>query len=692
MENKTRAIIKFSGLIVIPCILFLVLIKTPLPEKVFLFFSKDILNITFLLPIIGVLYLCFKRQGYIGNLYAITAVISLYGFGLVWTWTSGYTNTAQLAGFFPTSDASGYLTQAYSLLTTSAITGDAAFRPLFHILSSILLSITNFNLISFLSIYTFINALGSFLAANELRKTHGPLAASLFVIMGFFFAKFRLNNFMTEQLGFLLGNLAFAFIWNGIFNKNVKNILLGFFSLSLGLVIRPAAMLILPMLVLWLGLVFKGERKFSFRYALYALGVVILPFILNTLFSNFYNKSNQPLFSNYGYTFYGLATGNSGWTNFKNDYPDKLPSEAYEMAFQKIQSNPEMLLIGIFRGYKEYINPNVINAYSFLHFRKPNNYYPVFGLALLNLVYLLKKRKAWYSTFILFSLAGILLSVPLAPTRDVGYRSYTVTNPILQTLLIVSIPWFKNKFLVILSLFKKEKFETNMPEYFSTTYSYSNVDNSIYIFSPMFFGKILLLLLICFTFVFPFFLYPKEKISYDPSKLNCNSDQVPIGFWTNFNSWIHIVPENSIPNGIKIPYITKEKLLTLIENYGYHNSNGYDSIVDNINLGNSFGWIPYNYFDPNNSYKTSRNIILVNTNALPSKSGFIQFCGTRIEYVQEKPISRTIITASNLVHTNTGTVEILSPQLSNIIYITLSLFLALILIESFLNSIKILRT
>ena len=613
MDHRSPGSILRIGLYIVePIVLFSLLNVSLSINFINRVIGKGSSSIAFVLVPTLFLFLAQSRKGWIRHIYIIGFLSIFYGLLLKWYWTTGYTNTTHLWGYLPTSDPSIYSSEAYGLLSGNAINGAATFRPLYTLFYSSLLWLSNLNPMISLWAMVYLNVFGSLISSNEIRKTHGPFAAAVFLTGGMLFYRFWIGTIMTEQLGFMLGNIAFASFWNGISNKNIKKVLVGVFVLSLGLNIRAGAMLILLFLPIWIGLHFR-TRKFAFKWAFFAVLIVTSGFIFNTIATKFFITNRGTMFSNFGLTLYGVSVGNKGYTQFYVDHPGIPASESTQIAIQQIMDQPTLFLKGVGRTYLDYFNPSTCWAFCFLRFstKIPNFVLMVFFM--IGLIYIIANWRKPIPFFLLFSLVGIFLSVPFAPTRDVGYRSYTITNPILFSTLFIGFPWATQLWGRIRNLSPGSQQSIN---------EFENESEYLYDLTYP-----LIILVIGLSLVLPAITFRLKPLLQPSPQLNCQPDEISFSFMTNRNAWIHVVPQEYLAQGISIPYATPDALEKIVVRSPYHSERSFTGIISYAYPGSSIGYAPYYFPSSTSTPRFTQVLLIVNTSNLPDKTGLIQACG-----------------------------------------------------------------
>lgn len=618
---EKRNVILVLSVVLLPILPFSLILSVPLPGQVEGILRKGNSFVPFMGTIVLLLFITFQRQGWLGHLYRLIILAILCGLGLSFYWNTAFVpDVFEIFGFLPITDASNYYSAAYALLAGLKISwAQASYRPLFSLFLSSLLALSKLDPKVVLAILVYLNLLGCYLAAHEIQKTHGALAASFYLMFTYLFYRFFMGMFMSEQLGFLLGNLAVAFIWNGIRGHKMLNILLGIFCMSYGLNVRPAGMVVLPMLVLWSGFCSNPRKLFSLKWSGFALVSVLLGFLLNYYVSHEYLLNPGRTFSNWGYQLYGVAAGNAGWQQLNLDYPGTPPEEALDRAIQKIIQNPKLFAKGILLTYRDYFDPaGTNNLFAFLRYISSPMKWFLWIWALGGGVYLLFSRRDRYSMFLLFSFIGVSLSVPFAPPRDGGWRLYTVTDPLILGVLVNIFPWLKRLLTSIFNRLLHTKLGILL-----------NQQNKVEAEHPAlsFLSLGMLISVLILNLFVPWLQVPSGKVLYSYPEDHCPEGDIPIGLWTNRSGWIQIVPEVVLPKGMFLPYMTPVKMKEHILNSEYFTLIGFDALLPYIVPGSSLGVLPYNYFASDQIPEINQVFVVANTKSLPGEYGFVALCG-----------------------------------------------------------------
>ena len=429
MQSSLKNGLQLAGIAVLALAFITSLfIAPPNVEFTRVFFEFGLDRILFLLVIFSLL---FNLKGFAGKALTFTFTLALFYLPLLYKWqTADYYSV--LGGLLPMRDANEYYQGAQNLLNGFPLEFTAAYRPIFtSFLSTVMLAV-NGNLQSALIVLVTLNALAMYLAAVEVRRTlKSGFAAALFLVVGYIFYKRFAGTLLTENLGLCIGSLALIFLLRGAVENKIKTFLYGLFLLTTALNARAGAFLILPTLVVWAGVTFRGEKGF-WRPFLYAILVVAAGMAANLALAKFINAATSSTFSNYSFTLYGIAVGNKGWEQIAIDHPGASTGEIYALTFRIIREDPAQFMRGIAGAYADYFIASK-GAFSFLLMKHDRTdvanaflWILTFAGLVLGLVH---RRKLEFSISFAFFL-GILFSVALVPPIDsTQMRAYAATIP-----------------------------------------------------------------------------------------------------------------------------------------------------------------------------------------------------------------------------------------------------------------------
>jgi hypothetical protein len=400
-------------------------------------------SFTLVLPLVWLAFWgAFSLPGSWYKLLAFPLTLLIFAASLAGLWASGQTEAYVISGLLPWTDATGYYSGAQRLLEGDLLSAFSARRPLFAGMLAVLLSLSGRNLQISLAIFVALAGAASYLAAKEVRRTHGAIAAATLLTFLFFFYRRFGGTTMTENLGFPLGALGFAFLWAGAFQKRLPLIYFGTFVTTLALNARAGAFFVLPAIALWAGWAFRKTQRFAWRPCLLTGLAIVGGFLCNTLVFQLLAPPDAVPMANFTYSFYGLATGGSGWGQYKVDHPELLglpPTEEspklLALALEEIKNNPLNLVKGALIQYGYLFSNTWYSAYSYL--RAENELITL--LARLGAYLLaaggigltfLKRKTPLYSLMLALAI-GVLLSVPLAPPFDAYLmRAYAASIPV----------------------------------------------------------------------------------------------------------------------------------------------------------------------------------------------------------------------------------------------------------------------
>jgi len=403
------------------------------------------------------MYLIYRIPGVVGEFAGMTATLALYAMPLAGTWAYGQTQSILINGLIPLSDAANYYSDALRIMHGWDISTFSAMRPISPGFLAFLLSITGHNLMSALGILTALAAVAAYLSARQIQKTHGAEPAVLFLMCMFLYFRHHSGTTLSEPLGIIISLLAITLIWRGIDMKNEWISLFGVTMSALALNIRPGAMFVLPALLVWGCLFFRGSRNFSFKFLALGSAFIGIVFILNSVLVKALAGPDGIAFANFSWAVYGLASGGNSWTYIFQAHPEiysMTPGDQnraiYQFAFDLIRQNPSLLAAGALKYWGFFFSNTWYNAFAFL---EGNNYYVneaarwsayiLCGFAAFKWFI---DRQDGYTSLIILGALGVLASVPFVPPTD-GYRVrlYAATIPYFGLLPAMGLAFLRDK-------------------------------------------------------------------------------------------------------------------------------------------------------------------------------------------------------------------------------------------------------
>lgn len=388
------------------------------------------------------LYALFNLRGRLGALAAFTGVLALFALSLLGLWISADSSATALSGLLPMADNASYYFSALRLMAGGSFEPFAAWRPLFPGLLSFVLAFTGGHLQIAAALLVLIPAIACFLLTREIQRTHGPLVAAATMLILFFYYRQRISGmFATEQLGLAFGALGLALAWRSAATRQPSLLVLGVFTLGLGLNARPGPFFLLPALILWGGWDFRGEKRYSWPVFLLGGLAAAASFLVNSFVLHQITSEPTMLFSNFAYTLYGLVNGGTHYYSFAQDHPEALAGSgsylrAYQIVLETFLRNPTGILKGAWSEWTWFFSNSMYGVFSYMAAESALvtrlarlGLYALSGAGLAGCVL---RRRDPHSTLVLASAAAVLLSVPFVPPGDsYGMRLYAAGLPVI---------------------------------------------------------------------------------------------------------------------------------------------------------------------------------------------------------------------------------------------------------------------
>jgi hypothetical protein len=412
-------------------------------------------------PLYGalIIYPAYRLSGWVGTFAALSATLLFFAIPLIGFWDTGGTNWFAFGGIVPASDGLIYYYDAQRLAEGFNFSFFSARRPWLAGTVAALLLLWQHQLQWALASLVAFTALSAFLLARELRRTHGPLAVAVLLIIVVFFSREWLGFVYTEHLGLAFGMLALAFLWRSATDGQAWMVVAGMGLLMLGLLARAGTFFILPMLLIWIWFFFRNaEQRVPWRLLGSVVGVLVLAVGLNMLLIRALGPEESRPISNFSYTLYGIASGGEGWHYVNVVRPEILAMEEpelsdyiYARALEQLQQHPENFFIAYSKAVRSFFSLRMddsIVGSIFVAGQFAQN--PLFfslsyvtrGIFLLLLVlgciWSILQRRTIHGALLFCGFIGILASLSFAPPIDaVRSIKYAATIPFIFLLMAI---------------------------------------------------------------------------------------------------------------------------------------------------------------------------------------------------------------------------------------------------------------
>jgi hypothetical protein len=376
------------------------------------------------------------------------AAVFLAIFQMLWIpWSTGETTYLSIGGYLPWSDASWWFSGGLRLLIDGKLDGLSATRIVNEVFFAALLGISGERLQIALILRAILIATATFLFVREIAYRLGiASAAATTILMLAFIAGFT-KTMMSEPTGFLYGTLGATLLLVGTDDQKPGLFAAGVFLIALGLAARPGPFLVLPLLVLWAGRCFRGERRFAITPTLWSAAGLVSGVAITAFLNRLCTLPGTVPFHNFAYTLYGLAEGGQPWTVvLKTGSPGIKTDVVMEQAVTMIRANPVLFLTGmcsfVLRFLKEqllYINSypwECCSAYRYAQWYRA----PFVVLEATGLIYALRSSRTRIEGLCLLTFAGCLSSSAFTFWNADAYRTFASTNA-LEALLVGLGAW-----------------------------------------------------------------------------------------------------------------------------------------------------------------------------------------------------------------------------------------------------------
>jgi hypothetical protein len=427
-----------AATLLIPAAAFAIVLRSPLPPRLLIASYSSVTDVALLAGI--VLWACHVRRDWIGTVVALTLTLTLFALPLAALWQHLTLQVSAIGGLLPYSDANGYYHDARGLIQ-GTLFGWSARRPLFAGLFATLLALTGENLQLTVALLVALNGVAVLLLAREIGRSHGPAAAAIATLVLFFFYRsVGCGTTLTENLGFAMGNVAFAVLWRAFRETDRWGVGVGLGLLTLALMARAGAFFVLPAIALAALWVFRANRQWL-RVGAIAIGAVTgaagVTLVVGRLLAD--PSGAQTAFSNFSYSLYGLVVGGKGWGQVVSDHPQaREGAEMYLLAWNAFLARPMGLVEGAVKMWSMYLDPRgLYHAFTFVADDNLPWLWPsvCFAASAAAMLLACRRSRQPLHALLLSATAGHLASIPFVPPIDGGPRIYAATVPVLGILV-----------------------------------------------------------------------------------------------------------------------------------------------------------------------------------------------------------------------------------------------------------------
>ena len=323
----------------------------------------------------------------------------------------------------------------------------------------------------------------------------------------------------------MTGCLGFAIILEASTHHKWMDFLLGIVILLSGVSARAGAFFIFPMLAIWIGWIFRGERAFDLKRAVYLfIFILVSYFLINSVYSRLLGIPPGSSFGNFSYAIYGQVRGGTGWHSAIEDLGTRNPVIVYRAALDFFLHHPLSLAIGFAKSYRDFFwfGGSGIFPFSRSAWQPSLNIILWLGMLILLIRAILRLFKGIHSerdSLLLACFIGIFLSIPFLPPIDGGTRFHAGTVPFFFATLVAGLSGFP----------KASQEQIRSETHFS---------GSLVLY------RYTLISLIVMVLILPILLYKSgRKPAY--TVVNCTQNERPFVIESHPGSYVDLIKDNS---------------------------------------------------------------------------------------------------------------------------------------------------
>ena len=363
----------------------------------------------------------------------LVSVIAVITFGNA---VEGYWATPPDSGFLsggliPSSDADEWVAGGYRLLENNALSSGDQRRPLNAALHALRIFVTGGNMQDSIMLAALVAAICTLIAAFEVGRTFGWIAASVFYFLSFSIIREYLPLTMTEVHGYILGALALALLLRAASVKSLGCFFLGLALLTLALNARAGPYLILPAILIWGVVNLDSKRTVSIKALIFGSGALVLGFLVPKIFLELWGSGENIQNANFAPTLYSMSVGSGRWDQAALDFSIEFFEEMqpdgdtwgkntarflYQLALHNIWEKP-LVFLSYYVGqlfYFPWVLVWVLGVQPALGF--------------VAAIWVTVRWRERLPQFFIIAFAGLFLSAPFI--LEVGHRTFAAVFPL----------------------------------------------------------------------------------------------------------------------------------------------------------------------------------------------------------------------------------------------------------------------
>lgn len=355
--------------------------------------------------------------------------------GLAELRSSAITDGIVLGGIIPYSDANNFLREASRLIEGHNLSEWGSRRPLSDTYLAGHLYMAGDHVTLALVLAGAFSAAAIGLAAIEVRKSMGFIAATLWTWLMLVYCRRYLGEMLSEHAGVAFGAMGAALLVRAFAANSSRCLWAGLFILSIALNARAGALIILPALVA--AVTWRWCSTGRVRVLILATVSVAAAFAMSFFILKLVGAREGRLMANYHDHMYGIVFGGD-WHQAAADIPNynkmsdaARAAEVDRRILAAVRARPLLIWRGAERNWADFFTRSKAALGPFSFFRHPNTEYVLLALSGIGLLssFAFCRR---LSPLILATGVGILLSVPFVPTPDADrMRAYAATMPLM---------------------------------------------------------------------------------------------------------------------------------------------------------------------------------------------------------------------------------------------------------------------
>jgi hypothetical protein len=261
----------------------------------------------------------------------------------------------------PHSDAENYFSDALRLGLSGEWGAVASRRPIAAAFRQIITALADHSYLRTVSLQTTILVLALWYSAYRLMLWRGFLPGIVFAALTTLLASPFVGTFLTEPLSMVWVLFSIVFLIEALRRHSLGAGLVALSALTLAMLTRMGAMLILPFFALWLIVFFARGVKSRLVIASLAAAAIVIPLFLNFTLARLYGTADSSSGTDFAITICRLSLDDSCLGKYDAEFHAKAASQKQQIgialrhATENVQADARPLLRAMYNNIHRFV-------------------------------------------------------------------------------------------------------------------------------------------------------------------------------------------------------------------------------------------------------------------------------------------------------------------------------------------------